>query len=143
MRRGFFIRLANLESGEMVFQSLLVFFPIRERRRQAAGRMLLVVVVLIMVLFIALVIVPVVVSVPVVVMFTPTSTAFPVTCIEPLSIVIRLHPSSLYVRWPSPITFMPLVMLSPRIPIPGYPYKLGAWGWRQNVDHIRRRRRAN
>ena len=70
------------------------FLTIRERRRRAAGRAFLVVVVLIMVLFMALVIVPVVVPVPMVVMFKPTTVVVPVTRKEPLSIVMRRHPSS-------------------------------------------------
>src|SRR5262245_45038861 len=38
---------------------------------------------------------------------------------------------------------MPLVTLSHRIPISVYPYKLRAWAWREDVDHIGRWRRAN
>ena len=92
--------------------------------------MRLVVVVLVMALFMALVIVPVVVLVPMVVMFNLAPIALPVPRKVSFSVVMRRHPSSPCVRWPSPITFMPLVMLFPRIPITVYPYELGAWAWR-------------
>ena len=45
------------------------------------------------------VVVPVVVAIPVMVMFKPTIIAVPVTCKEPLSIVMRWHPFSPLVRW--------------------------------------------
>jgi hypothetical protein len=76
-------------------------------------------------------------------MFKVTMIAVPVTRKVPLSVVMRLHPSSPRIRWPCIITFVPLVMVSHRIPITIYPHELRAWSWRQNVDHNGRRWRAN
>ena len=116
-----------------------------ERRRRVADRELLAALVLVMasMVFLIPMVVSVVVPVPVMVMLTPTPIAVPVTRKVPLSIVMRLHPSSPRIRWPSPITFMPMVMFFTRIPITGYPHELRTWTWSHNVDHIGRRWRAD
>jgi hypothetical protein len=74
--------------------------------------------------------IPVVVAVPAVIMSYPAAISLPVTLKELVSIVMRCHPASPKVRWSSPITFMPPVTPSHRIPITIYPDELGAWPWR-------------
>jgi len=111
---------------------------------RSAGRALLVAVTIrIMVPVVVVVAETVPITVPAVVMFKPAAISVPVTVKEPLSIKMRCHPMSSWVRWPSPIAFMPLVVPSHRIPITAYPCVFWAWSWRQNTDHTGRRWRAN
>ena len=88
-------------------------------------------------------IIPVVVMVPMVIVFDAAVLAFPIAIKEPFPIVMGVYPASTGVRRPSPITFVPPVVPSHRIPIALHPYEFRAWSWRQNVNHARRRRRAN
>jgi hypothetical protein len=41
--------------------------------------------------------------------------------------VMRCHPASSWIRWPSPIAFMPSVAPTHGIPVTLDPYKLRAW----------------
>ena len=70
--------------------------------------------------------VPASVAVPAVIMFKPAVFSLPVTVEESLSVVTRPHPASPWVRRPSPITFMPAIMPSDRIPIALDPLIVGA-----------------
>jgi len=83
------------------------------------------------------------VVVPTVIMFNPAVFSLPVTVKESLSVVMRPHPASPWVRRPSPITFMPAIMPSDRIPVALYPHELGSGGRRQNSNHADRRRRPD
>ena len=83
------------------------------------------------------------VVVPTVIMFNPAVFSLPVTLKESLSVVMRPHPASPWVRRPSPITFMPAIMPSDRIPVALYPHELGSGGRRQNSNHAGRRRRPD
>lgn len=87
--------------------------------------------------------VSVAVPVPVVVMVKAAMIAFPVTLKELLSVVVRPHPSSTLIWWSRPVTFMPFVVPSDRIPITVYPHRLWAWTWRQNTNHMGARRGAD
>ena len=106
-------------------------------------RYLVAVVVPVMVMIPETAVITIMAAVPAVVMFKSAAVSVPVTVKEPLSIMMRSHPMSPRVRWPSPITLMPLVMPSRRIPITIYPYVFWAWSWRQNTDHTGRWWRAN
>jgi len=70
------------------------------------------------------------VAIPVVVMFNPAPTSFPETSKIPLPFIVRHYPASPRIRWTSPVTVMPLVMLPHRIPITLYPKELRGWPWR-------------
>ncbi len=87
--------------------------------------------------------VPASVVVPAVIMFKPAVFSLPVTVEESLSVVTRPHPASPWVRRPSPITFMPAIMPSDRIPVTLDPQELGSGGRRQNSNHAGRRRRPD
>jgi hypothetical protein len=87
--------------------------------------------------------VPASVAVPAVIMFNPAVFSLPVTAIELPPIVMRQHPASPRVRRPSPITFMPAIMPSDRIPVTLDPQELGSGGRRQNSNHAGRRRRPD
>jgi len=83
------------------------------------------------------------VVVPNVIMFKPAVFSLPVTAIELPPIVMRHHPASTRVRRPSPITFMPAIVPSDRIPVTLDPQELGSGGRRQNSNHAGRRRRPD
>jgi hypothetical protein len=106
-------------------------------------RYLVAVVVPVMVMIPETVMITIMAAVPAVVMFKPAAISVPVTAIEPPSLMMRYYPTGSRVRWPSPITFMPLVMPSHRIPITIYPCEFWAWSCRQDMDHTGPWWRAN
>jgi hypothetical protein len=75
--------------------------------------------------------------------FKPAAISLPVTSPVPVSIMARLNPPGTRIRRASPITCVPPVMPSERIPVAGYPRIRRARTWRQNTNHTRRRWRAN
>jgi hypothetical protein len=81
--------------------------------------------------------------IPVVIMRILAMISIPVAAIEVLSIVMRWHPSSTPIWWPSPISFMPLIVLSYWIPIAVNPHILATRTDRVNVYDTRRRWRTN
>jgi hypothetical protein len=88
-------------------------------------------------------IVTVPVAIPMVIVRHPPAPAFPVTFVEALIIVVGHHPRCTRIRWPGPITVMPLVMMADWIPIPFHPDK--AWSgseWPDGYD-TRGRGRTN
>jgi hypothetical protein len=57
--------------------------------------------------------------------------------------VVRSNPMRSLVRWPSPIAFMPFVMLCYRIPVTLYPHESSLRHWGNNGNHTGRRWRPN
>ena len=91
--------------------------------------------------FLAMISLPI--MVPVVVMRYPPAISFPVTFKVFSALIVRSPPASAGIRCPSPIAFMPLPMVSYRIPITIDPSKFGSGcGWK-NANHGRRWRRAD
>ncbi len=80
---------------------------------------------------------PVMVSVVVrvVVVFNTASISFPITCIVPFAVVVRSNPASPFVGRSGPIAFVPLVMVSYRIPIALYPTGTRSWPFWHNHSH--------
>jgi hypothetical protein len=64
--------------------------------------------------------------VPMVIMFNSTAVSAPITRKELLSFVVWCYPIGSFVWRPSPISLVPSVMPSYRIPIPFHPYELFA-----------------
>lgn len=83
------------------------------------------------------------VVVPAMIMLEPSAVPLPVTIIEPLSVVMGRNPASPRVRWPSPITLMPAIVTSLRVPVTLDPHELRAGGRRQNSNYACRRRWTN
>ena len=104
-------------------------------------RVLFIVVVVLSMFVVAPVMVSVVVRV--VVVFNTASISFPVTCIVPFAVVVRSNPVRPLVGRSSPIPFMPLVMVSHRIPITLYPRELRSWPFWHNHNHAGWRWRGN
>jgi len=77
------------------------------------------------------------------------STSLPVACKIPLAIMVRRNPNGSCIRRPSPVTLMPFVMVSDRIPIAFHPDKIWfwlrgmnvhdrwRWRWRSDLDSNR------
>jgi hypothetical protein len=67
------------------------------------------------------ILIPIVVIVPVVIMFEAATISVPVTRIKLLSIMARLDPTSALIGWPRPVTVMPFIVVADRIPVTAYP----------------------
>jgi hypothetical protein len=89
------------------------------------------------------VLIPIVVVVPVMIVFKPATISIPITRIKLLSIVVRFDPSSACIGRPRPVAFMPLVVVAGRIPITIYPRELRARTSRHNANHTGTRRRTD
>jgi hypothetical protein len=89
------------------------------------------------------ILVPALVPIPMVIVFKSASISVPVPCIELATVVVGLHPSSTLVGWLRPVTFMPPVMPSYRVPVTVYPGELRAWALWHNTNHAGTWRRAN
>ena len=104
-------------------------------------RALFIVVVVLSMFVVASVTVSVVVRV--VVVLNMAAISFPVTCIVPFAIVVRSNPASPLVGRSSPIAFMPLIMISHRIPIAPYPHEFRSWPFWHNHNRPDWRWRGN
>jgi len=87
--------------------------------------------------------IPVMVAVPVMVVFAPAAIAFPVPRKEALSVVVGHNPTRAEIGRTSPVSGMPLIMASNGIPVSLNPYEFGAWSSRDYPNHTRRRWRSD
>jgi hypothetical protein len=85
----------------------------------------------------------VVVAVPVMVVVAPSAVAFPVPSKEAPAVVVGNNPTRVGIWWPSPVSAVPLVVVSHRIPISLHPDEFRAWTRRENSNHPRRRGRTD
>ena len=90
-----------------------------------------------------IVMVPVVIPVPVVVVLNPAAVSRPVTHEILSALVVRRHPVGPFIRWPSPVARMPLVMPPDRIPIPTHKNEFRSRRRRLNINRARWRWRAD
>jgi hypothetical protein len=77
----------------------------------------MIVITLIMVMFIAAPIIAVAIAIPVVIVIDVAAGTFPATRAIIFPVIARRYPGSPFIRWPSPVSLMPLVMASDRIPV--------------------------
>ena len=96
-----------------------------------------VVIIAIMFVFIVIVKIPVMIMVPMMVVFNWPALPGPVTHKVPVAIVVRHDPNCSCIWRLSPITLMPFVMMSHRIPIAFHPYKTRPRLRRLNVHYAR------
>jgi len=87
--------------------------------------------------------VSVVVSVPVVVVFKAPAVPVPIADKIPILVIVRPNPAGAHIRRHRPITRVPSVVPSLRIPIALYPNKLRSGTRRKHRDHARRWRRSD
>jgi hypothetical protein len=81
--------------------------------------------------------IPVMVAVPVMVVFAPAVIAFPVPNKEAPAVVVGHNPTRAGIWRTSPVSGMPLIMTSNGIPVSFHPYEFGAWSSRDNPNHTR------
>jgi hypothetical protein len=74
-------------------------------------------------------------AVRMVIVVHPTVVSIPVTSKELLSVMMRLYPTSALVWGTAPITGMPSILPSRRVPIAVYPNEIGSWSLRLNSNH--------
>ena len=122
----------------------LVYWQKRQGRGLTKrGYALFIVVVVLVVFVVAPVMISVVVAVRVVIVLNTAAITFPVACIVSLAIVVWANPASPFVGRSSPVAFVPLVMISHRIPITLHPHELRSWPFRHNHNHPGWRWRGN
>ena len=92
---------------------------------------------------VAIVVAPVVLAIPEMVVFHPTMLAIPVSGKVASPFVAGKNPSRAEVRDARPITDVPLVMISNRVPIAFDPREVGAGADRAYAEHTGRRWRSN
>jgi hypothetical protein len=80
---------------------------------------------------------------PGVIIVDPTAFSFPAAVEEALPVVLRGHPARSWVRGASPITFMPMILVSDRVPVTLYPHEIGLWTRRTRGNHAGRWRWTN
>ena len=106
-------------------------------------------IVIIMMIAIAVVVIaiPVAVSVmvmiPMVIMFQSTAITLPIAYEILAALMAWPNPAGSRVWRPRPITFVPLVVPSDRIPVALDPHKLRPRSWREHANHPRGRRRPD
>jgi hypothetical protein len=91
---------------------------------------LVVVVMLIMIMIVALSI-----MIRVVVMFNAATIALPVASVISFSVVAGWNPTRSFVRWTSPIAFVPFVVFAHGVPIALDPRIPWSRAWRNHCDH--------
>jgi hypothetical protein len=89
------------------------------------------------------VLVPVMISIPAVIVFNPSTLAFPIPRIILLTLVARPYPSSARIRSSRVVPLMPFVMSSGWIPVPLDPNVALARASRHSSIAPRLRRRTN
>jgi hypothetical protein len=88
-------------------------------------------------------VVPVSVPIPMMVMIPTAGTTVPVPVKVTPALVVRCYPPCRRISRASPISSVPLVMVSSCIPIALYPHEIGTGRWRQDPHHTRGRRGPN
>ena len=87
--------------------------------------------------------IPVSFPIPMVVMLLAAGTPVPEPCKVTAALVVRRYPPCGRISRASPISRVPLVMVSSGKPVAVYPYEIGTGSRRQDPHHTRGRRRTN
>ena len=94
-----------------------------------------------MVVVVSVMEIAVMIVVPTMIVLDPASGSGPVTCKKPLPVVMRSNPMRSLIGRSSPVTLMPFVVISNRIPVAFDPCKRRVGlGWRRNINPRWRRR---
>jgi len=83
------------------------------------------------------------IAVPSMVVFETAAIALPVARKKALSVMMRRNPDRSRVRWASPVSGMPLIMVAHGIPVALDPNKLRTWAYWLNPNDALGRRRTN
>jgi hypothetical protein len=95
------------------------------------------IVIMMIIVSIMIVIVAFTVVIRVVVVFNAATIAFPVASVISFSVVAGWNPTRSFVRWTSPIAFVPFVVFARGVPIALDPRVPWSWAWRNHCDHAR------
>ena len=87
--------------------------------------------------------IPIAISIPMVIVIAPTGVAGPIPGEVAATFITRGDPPGVGVHGAGPVTGMPLVVVSRRIPVALHPVKLRTGSRRKNPDNTRGRRRAD
>jgi hypothetical protein len=87
--------------------------------------------------------VPVLFSIPMVIVLKTAMIPIPIPYKKLSTVMMRCNPASAQIRRPSPVTLVPFIMSSHRIPIAFDPHEIRARGRWKNANHVRRRRRPD
>ena len=106
------------------------------------------IVIVVMIVLVAMIVpvmmvVAVAIVIPAVIVLETPVRPVPVTCVELLAIVVRPNPARACIGRLSPITFMPAVVLSHRIPIAFHPQEVRTGTNRVNANDMRWRWRSD
>ena len=87
--------------------------------------------------------VPIVIMIPMMIMFYMSAVAIPVAGEEAFAVVMRRHPAGPGIGWQSPVAFVPPVMSSHRVPVTVDPNIIRTRCPRDYSQHARRWRSAD
>jgi hypothetical protein len=103
-----------------------------------------VITVIVVVVLIAIpVAVPVALPIPMVIVLKTAMIPIPIPYKKLSTVMSRRNPTGTHIRRPSPVTLVPFIMSSHRIPIAFDPHEFRARGRWKNANHARRRRRPD
>jgi hypothetical protein len=102
-----------------------------------------VVVIMVIVVIAIPIAVPVVLPIPMVIVVKTATIPIPIPYKILPSVMVRGDPTRAHVRRPCPVSLVPFVVPSYRIPIALDPDEIRVRGRRKNADHTRRRRRPD
>jgi hypothetical protein len=89
------------------------------------------------------ILVPIMVFVPLVIVFHAAVISVPIACEILLSVMVGLYPASTLVWWTSPVAFMPFVVSSNRVPVPLQPHISRAGATSMDANYAGARRGTN
>jgi hypothetical protein len=85
----------------------------------------------------------VMIAIPAVVVFDVAAGTFPMAWVIILTVVARRHPGCSLIRRPGPVSVVPFVISSHRVPITLGKYVVGGRTYGAHLNYARRRRRAD
>ena len=78
--------------------------------------------------------------IPVMIVFDPSVASIPITRKIPLSVMVGRNPMRTFIRRPGPISRVPLIVMSDRIPITFHKHEIRPWPGGYHRNHARWRR---
>jgi hypothetical protein len=81
--------------------------------------------------------------IPVMIVLDPSVASLPIACKIPLSVMVGRNPTRVFVRWPSPISWMPPIVMFDGIPIAFHPQEIRRWPGGHHGHHAWWRRSAD
>jgi hypothetical protein len=83
------------------------------------------------------------IAIPTMIVFEASARSFPVAVVISTAFMARCYPPGSLIGRATPISVMPSILMSDRIPVTVYPVITGTWGYGSDANHARRRWRTN